>query len=155
MEDENVISENEKELVKSILNQVWRVQYRIVGNDSVDKLYDGVQNGDSLDNLVSFPSGGDSMDLSSAWEILYQAVGLTVNVIVLYKTFKQEHNRPPSQEELSQKVKDSGILSDFNRNVSKKEGPVIKNVIIIYGSVYGNINNVQGDNNSAVQGDNN
>ena len=155
MEDEKVISENEKELVKSILSQVWRVQYRIVGNDSVDKLYDGVQNGDSLDNLVSFPEGGDSMDLSSAWEILYQAVGLTVNVIVLYKTFKQEHNRPPSQEELSQKVKDSGILSNFGRNVRKKEDSVIKNVIIIYGSVGGNINSIQGDNNSAVQGNNN
>lgn len=121
MENENEIDANQKESVKSILSQVWRVQYRAVGDESVDKLYDAVQSQQSLDDLLSSPEGGSSLDITSAWQLLYQAVGLTVNVIALYKIFKQEHNRPPSEKELLKKVEDAGILSYYPGNVRKKK----------------------------------
>lgn len=131
MEDENEFGTNQKDLVRRILSKTWPVQYKIVGEDSVDKLYDGVQNGQSLDDLVSSPQGGDNFDLSSAWDIVYQGVGLTVNVIALYKIFKQEHNRDPSQEELSFLVRDSGIPSNYDRSVLRKLDALIKITITV------------------------
>jgi CHAT domain len=127
-EGNNEIDANVKELVKSILGQVWRVQYRALGDASVDKLYDAVQGGRSLDNLLSFAAGGSAFDMKSAWELLYQAVGLTVNVLTLYKIWKQEHNRPPSKEELSRKVKEAGISDSYERTVLKKLDALIEQV---------------------------
>lgn len=127
-EGNNEIDANLKDLVKSILGQVWRVQYRILGDASIDKLYDAVQGGRSLDDLLSFAAGGSAFDMTSAWELLYQAVGLTVNVLALYKIWKQEHNRPPSKEELSQKVKEAGISDSYERAVLKKLDALIEQV---------------------------
>lgn len=127
-EGNNEIDANLKELVKSILGQVWRVQYRVLGDASVDKLYDAIQGGRSLDDLLSFAAGGSAFDMRSAWELLYQAVGLTVNVLALYKIWKQEHNRPPSKEELSQKAREAGIYDSYERAVLKKLDALIEEV---------------------------
>ncbi len=126
---ENKNRENLKEQVKLILSKVWRVQYRTLGDVSVNKLYDAVQDGKSLDDLLSLTTGGNAFDLTDAWELLYQAVGLTVNVLALYKNFNQEHNRPPSKEELLEKAKEVGIQDEnYKRTVLKKLDTLVEQV---------------------------
>ncbi|NEP55855.1 MAG: hypothetical protein F6K31_02380 [Symploca sp. SIO2G7] len=133
IEDENEIGASLKEQVRSVLSKVWEVQYEEVlgddDSDSLDKLYDAVQGGKSLDDLLSSPKGGSAFDFTATWELLYQAVGLTFNVIVLYKIFKQEHKRSPSKKELLQKVTEAGIPSDYERAVLKKLDILIEETI--------------------------
>lgn len=128
-EVENERNINLKEQVKSILGKVWRVQYKTLGDVSVNRLYDAVQGGRSLDDLLSLTTGGSAFNMTATWELLYQAVQLTVNVLSVYKIFEQDHNRLPSKEELSEKVKELGIPDgDYKRAVLKKLDTLIEQV---------------------------
>ena len=109
-----------KDKVKEIVKKVWRVQYRALGDASINKLYEAVQAEKPLDELLNSAKGGSSFDLHSAWQLMYEAVDLTVNVLALYTIFNQRHEQPPNKKEVLQLLREAKRGNAYSQLVIDK-----------------------------------
>jgi hypothetical protein len=111
---------DQKETVKGIVRQVWRVQYRALGDASIDKLYEAVQAEKPFDDLLNPAQGGSSFDLHSTWQLLYEAVDLTANALALYTLWKQRNESSPSKKEMLQLLREAKIENSYSRAVLER-----------------------------------
>ncbi|MFZ4660793.1 MAG: hypothetical protein ACOYNY_27525 [Caldilineaceae bacterium] len=118
----------QRDQVKQIVSKLWRVQYKVVGDTSIDKLYDAVQNKLPLDELLITAKGGSSFDLHSAWQLLYEAIDLTVGVLTLYGMWKQRNKQAPTKEEILQLLREAKTANSYSQAVLDKLGAVIEQV---------------------------
>lgn len=119
---------SQKDQVKAIIGKVWRVQYRALGEGSISKLYEAVQDKKPLDELLTSAEGGNSFDLHSAWQLMYEAVDLTVNVLALYTIWKQKHDQPPTRKEILQLLREAKIENAYSRAVLDRLDTLIDQV---------------------------
>lgn len=110
----------QKEEVKGIIKQVWRVQSRAVGDVAIDQLYDAVQTKKPLDELLDSAQGGSSFDLHSTWQLLYEAIDLTANAVALYTLWKQRNESSPSKKEMLQLLREAKIENSYSRAVLER-----------------------------------
>lgn len=117
-----------KDKVIEIIKRSWGVQYRALGGESVTKLYDSVQEKKSLDELITSAKGGSSFDLNSVWQIMYEAVDFTVNVLALYAIWSQSHKQPPTKEEILQLLHESDQDKIYSQLVIDKLDILIEEI---------------------------
>jgi hypothetical protein len=116
--------------VKELVRKVWRVQSKAVGGDaSVDKAYEAIQKKKPISDLLGSAEGGSSFDLHSTWQILYEAVDLTVNVLALYGVWKQRNETPPSKKEILQLIDEAKIDHAYSSAVLDKLDTLIEQII--------------------------
>jgi hypothetical protein len=109
-----------KEEVKEIIKRVWRVQFKAIGDSSIEQLYEAVQAKKPLDELLNSAEGGSSFDLHSTWQLLYEAVDLTANALALYTLWKQRNERSPSKKEMLQLLREAKIENSYSRAVLER-----------------------------------
>lgn len=119
----------QKEEIKGIIKQVWRVQSRAIGDIAIDQLYEAVQAKKPLDELLDSADGGSSFDLHSTWQLLYEAVDFTANAVALYTLWKQRNESSPSKKEMLQLLREAKIENSYSRAVLERLDILIDQIV--------------------------
>ncbi len=117
--------DNDDAQVREVLSKVWGPHYRFVGEDYVNQIQDAAQTAKPVEEIVTAARGGDDFDWVESVKILYEAIKVINVVLTLYFGAK----RLLTKEELSNKVRESGVVNDTtNPAVASKVEMVVESV---------------------------
>lgn len=119
----------QKAQIDEILKQAWKVQYKMLGERAVDKIYTAVQKQQPLDQFLKTTTGGSSFDLHSTWQMLYEAVDFSVNALALYAIFKQKNEASPSKKEMLQLLYEARVENAYSRAVLAKLDVIVETIL--------------------------
>jgi hypothetical protein len=124
------MTDAQKEQTKMLINKVWRVQSKVVGDAAITELYDAIQAQKSLDELLSSTEGGSSFDLHGTWQLLYEAVDFTVNVLALYGLWRQRHGHesPPSKKDILLLLREAKLENYYSYAVLDRLDALIEQI---------------------------
>lgn len=116
---------NQMNVVTEILQEVLPAECEIVGPSALQEIVE--------ESEFDTADGGSNMDLGSALSILLSAAAIIKTALEIYKLLKEEHKRPATKEEFSERVEQKIIttqtLSGFARN---HQVEYKKTVVLVY-----------------------
>lgn len=116
---------NQMNVVTEILQEVLPAECEIVGPSALQEIVE--------ESEFDIADGGSNMDLGSALSILLSAAAIIKTALEIYKLLKEEHKRPATKEEFSERVEQKIIttqtLSGFARN---HQVEYKKTVVLVY-----------------------